>query len=413
MNIYGIIILTTLLFDYILNIFADLVNLKNLKPELPEEFKDVFDEQVYAKSQQYTKVKTKFGFVTSSFNLILVLIFWFFGGFNFIDQIIRSWNLHPIWSGLIYIGLLLLIKTILSIPFAIYSTFVIEEKFGFNKTTPKIFITDLLKGFAISIIIGGPLLTGILAFFQYAGNLAWLYCWIITALFTILLQYIAPRWILPLFNKFKPLEDGELKDSIYKYTNSVKYSLSGIFIMDGSKRSTKSNAFFTGFGKNRRIAFFDTLIQKHTIPEMIAILAHEIGHYKKKHIFQGIIISLLHTGIIFYLISIFISHKGLFDAFYMVQMSIYCGFIFFGMLYTPVELILSIFMNILSRKNEYAADTFATETTGDPISMIQALKKLSVNNLVNLLPHKFYVFLNYSHPPVLKRINKIKNYVNT
>ncbi len=408
MNIYGIIILTALLFDYFLNLYADLLNINNLKPDLPEEFKDVFSQQKYAKSQKYTKVKTKFGVITSTFNLLVILFFWFSGGFNFVDNIVRSWQLHPIITGLFYIGILIFFKTLLSLPFTVYATFVIEEKFGFNKTTLKIFITDLIKGFALTLVIGTPILGGILAFFQYAGDLAWFYCWIVTTLFTILLQYIAPRWILPLFNKFEPLEDGELKERIYNYTNSVGYKLSGIFVMDGSKRSTKSNAFFTGFGRNRRVALFDTLIQKHSISEMIAVLAHEIGHYKKKHILQGMVISIIHTGVIFYLLSLFISHKGLFDAFYMDYMSIYCGFIFFGMLYTPIELILSIVMNILSRKNEYAADQFAAETTGNPGAMIEALKKLSVNNLVNLIPHKFYVFINYSHPPVLERIHTLK-----
>ena len=408
MNIYGIIILTALLFDYLLNLYADLLNVNNLKPDLPEEFKDVFSQEKYAKSQQYTKIKTKFGIITSTFNLLIILFFWFSGGFNFVDNIVRSWQLHPIITGLFYIGILIFFKTLLSLPFTVYATFVIEEKFGFNKITPKIFITDLMKGLALTLVIGTPILGGILTFFQYAGDLAWFYCWIVTTLFTILIQYIAPRWILPLFNKFEPLEDGELKERIYNYTNSVGYKLSGIFVMDGSKRSTKSNAFFTGFGRNRRVALFDTLIQKHTISEMIAVLAHEIGHYKKKHILQGMVISIIHTGVIFYLLSLFISHKGLFDAFYMDHMSIYCGFIFFGMLYTPIELILSIVMNILSRKNEYAADQFAAETTGNPDAMIEALKKLSVNNLVNLIPHKFYVFINYSHPPVLERIHTLK-----
>ncbi|MEJ2627449.1 MAG: M48 family metallopeptidase, partial [bacterium] len=275
MNIYGIIILTALLFDYFLNLYADLLNINNLKPDLPEEFKDVFSQQKYAKSQKYTKVKTKFGVITSTFNLLVILFFWFSGGFNFVDNIVRSWQLHPIITGLFYIGILIFFKTLLSLPFTVYATFVIEEKFGFNKTTLKIFITDLIKGFALTLVIGTPILGGILAFFQYAGDLAWFYCWIVTTLFTILLQYIAPRWILPLFNKFEPLEDGELKERIYNYTNSVGYKLSGIFVMDGSKRSTKSNAFFTGFGRNRRVALFDTLIQKHSISEMIAVLAHE------------------------------------------------------------------------------------------------------------------------------------------
>jgi STE24 endopeptidase len=214
---------------------------------------------------------------------------------------------------------------------------------------------------------------------------------------------------MPLFNKFTPMEAGELRESITKYTESVHFPLKGIFVMDGSKRSTKSNAFFTGFGRNKRIALFDTLIEKHTIPELVAVLAHEIGHYKKKHIIKGMVISILHTGILFYLLSIFLSHKALFDAFYMEEMSIYAGFIFFGMLYAPVEMILSLFMQLFSRKNEFEADRFAAETIDDSENMISALKKLSRHNLSNLTPHPVYVFLNYSHPPVLQRIEKIRN----
>jgi len=213
---------------------------------------------------------------------------------------------------------------------------------------------------------------------------------------------------MPLFNKFTPLEEGELRESILSYAKSVKFSLQNLFVIDGSKRSTKSNAFFTGFGKNKRIALFDTLIEKHTVAELVAVLAHEIGHYKKKHIIQGMLISILQMGVMFFLLSIFISHEGLFEAFYMENISIYAGLIFFGMLYSPIELILSIFMQIFSRKNEYEADHYAAETTKDPNSMIDALKKLSVHNLSNLTPHPLYVFLNYSHPPVLERINAIR-----
>jgi STE24 endopeptidase len=387
---------------------ADLFNLKALSGELPEEFKEVYDAEAYRKSQDYTKVNTKFGFLTTGFSITLTLVFWFSGGFQFLDNIIRNWALHPIWTGLIYIGILMFIKTILSLPFSVYATFVIEERFGFNKTTPATFIIDLLKGFALSIVIGGPLLAGILAFFQYAGSYAWLYCWMVTTIFSLFIQFIAPTWIMPLFNKFTPLEEGDLKEKIMTYAKKVKYSLAGIFIIDGSKRSTKSNAFFTGFGKNKRIALYDTLIEKHSVPEMVSILAHEIGHYKKKHIIISMIISIMHTGVIFFLVSIFISHRGLFEAFYMKEISIYAGFLFFGMLYSPVELILSIFMNILSRKNEYQADKFAVETTNYQKHLITALKNLSVHNLSNLRPHPFYVFLNYSHPTVLERIKKIR-----
>jgi len=409
MNIYAIVILTTLLFSYALNVITEILNLSALRDELPPEFKDVFDPEAYKKSQDYTRATTRFGLLTSTFGLLLTLVFWFAGGFNYLDQIVRQWNLHPILTGLVYIGILILAKSLISLPFSIYSTFVIEERFGFNKTTPKTFILDLLKGLLLGVLLGGPLLAGVLAFFQYAGAIAWLYCWLAVTVFTLFVQFIAPTWIMPLFNKFTPLEQGELREAIMDYARSVKFSLKNVFVMDGSKRSTKSNAFFTGFGKNKRIALYDTLIEKHTVPELVSVLAHEIGHYKKKHIIQSLLISIAHTGVMFYLLSIFISHEGLFEAFYMEHVSIYAGLIFFGMLYSPIELILSVFMQIFSRKNEYEADRFAAETTEDPNSMIAALKKLSRDNLSNLTPHPVYVFLNYSHPPVLQRIRALRD----
>jgi STE24 endopeptidase len=408
MNIYSIIILSTLLVDYIIGLISDALNLKNMTTDLPEIFRDVYEPGPYSKSQDYTRARTHFGLVTTTFNLIMILAFWFLGGFAYLDKIVLSWNLHPVWSGIIYIGILLFTKAILTLPFSIYSTFVIEDRFGFNKTTLKVFFMDLIKGFVLSLVIGVPLLAGVLAFFQYAGSYAWLYCWLVTTLFTLILQYVAPTWIMPLFNKFRPLEASELKDSILKYARSVSFPLSEVTVMDGSKRSTKSNAFFTGFGKNKRIALFDTLIDKHSNPEMVTILAHEIGHYKKKHILQGMIISILHMGVIFFLLSIFLIQKGLFEAFFVKNISIYTGLIFFGLLYSPMELFLSLGMNVLSRKNEYIADRFAIETTKDPKSFIDALKNLSVHNLSNLQPHAFYVFLNYSHPPVLQRIKRIQ-----
>lgn len=410
MNVYTIIILSTIVFSFVLDLISNLLNLKALNPHLPEEFSDVFDEKKYKKSQNYTRIQTKFGFITSIFGLLITLVFWFSGGFNYLDQIVRDWDFHFIWTGLLYIGIIIIAKSIVSLPFSIYSTFVIEERFGFNKTTVKTFVLDILKGLGLAIIIGGPLLAGLLAFFQYAGTYAWLYAWAATTLFSLFVQFIAPTWIMPLFNKFTPLEDGELRQTIFDYAKKVKFPLTNLFVMDGSKRSTKSNAFFTGFGKNKRIALFDTLIEKHTVKELLLVLAHEIGHYKKKHIVKSMIISILHMGVMFFLLSIFLNHRGLFDAFYMQEMSIYAGLIFFGMLYSPVEMIISIFMQIFSRKNEYEADQFAAETTKDSRSMINALKKLSADNLSNLTPHPFYVFLNYSHPPVLQRINALKQF---
>ena len=407
MNIFAVIILVTLLVDFTLNLVADYLNLQSLDKGLPQEFNDVYDEETYEKSQRYTKERTKFGLLTSAFNLALLLVFWFAGGFQWLDGIVRGWELGTIWTGLAYIGILLLAKSMLSLPFSIYSTFFIEEKYGFNQTTVKTFVLDLVKGLGLSIALGGPLLAGILAFFTFIDQYAWLYAWGAVTLFTLFIQFVAPTWIMPIFNDFEPLEDGDLREKIRNYADKVSFALEGVYVMDGSKRSSKSNAFFTGFGKNKRIALYDTLIENHTEDELVAVLAHEIGHYKKKHIIKNMGISIAQTGIMFFLLSIFLNSQGLYDAFFMEQMSVYAGLIFFGMLYAPIDMIVSIFMQILSRKYEFEADEFAS-TTYRKEPMIEALKKLSKDNLSNLTPHPFYVFLNYSHPPVLERIQTIR-----
>jgi STE24 endopeptidase len=389
-------------------LIADLLNLKTLSAALPKEFEGIYDEETYKKSQTYTHTRTVFGIVESSFSLVITFVFWFLGGFNYLDLLVRNWQLGFILTGLVYIGILILVRSILSLPFSIYATFVIEERFGFNKTTVKTFITDILKGLLLGVILGAPLLFGILALFEYAGEYAWLYCWMAATIFVLFVQFIAPTWIMPLFNKFTPLETGELKEAILSYAQSVKFSLRDVYVMDGSKRSSKSNAFFTGFGKNKRIALFDTLIPKHTIPELVSVLAHEIGHFKKKHIIQSLIISILHMGLMFFLMSIFVIQRGLFDAFFMENVSVYAGLLFFGLLFTPLEFILSLGLNALSRKNEYEADKFATETTKSPDPFVNTLKKLSKDNLSHLTPHPFYVKMNYSHPPVVERIRAIR-----
>lgn len=403
-----LIILSTLIINFFMNTLADFLNIKNLKQTVHEEFSSIYDQTKYRKSQKYLKACTKFGFITSIFDLTVTLMFWFLKGFPLLDTIVRSWNFGPVVTGLLYAGILLLLKSVITLPFSIYSTFVIEEKFGFNKTTPIIFIIDLIKSIIIGVVLGGLLLSCILAFLEYAGPNAWMMCWAGTTIFILAAQYIVPTWILPLFNKFTPLEKGELRDAILNYAESINFSLKNIFIMDGSKRSTKSNAFFTGFGKNKRIVLFDTLIQRHSTKELVAVLAHEMGHFKKKHIIKKLSYGIIHMGVIFYLLSLFISHQGLFDAFFMDQKSIYAGLIFFSMLFSPIDFFLSIFMQAMSRKDEYEADKFAADTTYDKKDMINALKKLSVDNLSNLSPHPFYVFLHYSHPPVLKRIKAIR-----
>ena len=404
MNFIAIIILCTIGVDFILNLVADGLNLKLLRSELPQTFQGVYDADRYRKSQQYLKVNTQFGWVTSAFNLTGILVFWFAKGFPLLDQWVRSFERGPILTGLIYIGILMLFKAVLSLPFSLYATFVIEERFGFNTTTWKTYLMDLIKGLVLALLLGTPLLAAIVAFFQYAGPNAWWYCWIGVTLYLLVVQFIAPTWIMPLFNKFTPLEEGELKSAILSYANSIDFPLENVYLMDGSRRSTKSNAFFTGFGKNKRIVLFDTLINQHAVNELVAVLAHEMGHYKKKHIRQSLVLGILQTGLMLFLLSHFITYQGLFNAFYMPQQSVYAGMIFFAMLYAPLDFFIGILMQVLSRRNETAADQFAAETTKDPLSMADALKKLSVHNLSNLTPHPFYVFLNYSHPPVLKRI---------
>jgi STE24 endopeptidase len=379
-----------------------------LQTDLPEPFQGVYDTHQYRKSQDYLRVNTRFGWVTAVVNLIAILFFWFQGGFPAMDNWVQSFGKGPVLSGLMYIGTLMFLYALLSQPFSIYATFVIEERFGFNRTTWKIYLLDLLKGLVLSILLGGPLLAGILAFFEYAGSHAWLYCWAVVILYLLVVQYIAPTWIMPLFNKFKLLEEGELKSAILSCAESIQFPLKSVYTMDGSKRSRKSNAFFTGFGKNKRIVLFDTLIQQHTVPELVAVLAHEMGHFKKRHILQGMLLGILQTGLMFYLLSFMISYPGLFEAFYMNHMSVYAGLIFFGMLFAPLDFFVGLLMQVRSRSNEYQADSFAVAATRNPGAMIDALKKLSVHNLSNLLPHPFYVFLNYSHPPVLKRIQAIE-----
>ncbi len=413
MNLFLIIILLILIGDYILGLVVDVLNVRYLRTDLPEAFSGYYDEEKYKRSQQYLKENTRFELITASITTPAVIIFILFGGFNWVDQWARSLHWGPTATGLVFAALLLLGSQILSLPFSVYSTFVIEERFGFNKTTPKTFVLDILKGWLLGVVIGAPVFWAVLWFFEKTGSMAWVYCWGALTVIQIFLMFIAPVVIMPIFNKFIPLEEGELKTAIEDYAKKQGFRMKGVFSMDGSKRSTKSNAFFTGFGRFRRIVLFDTLISKHTTEELVSILAHEMGHYKKRHILKSIIISILSTGLMFYILSIFMNNPALFAAFKMEHISIYASLFFFGFLYAPIEMILSIFGNMLSRRHEYEADAYAVRTYKRPQSMIAALKKLSVDNLSNLTPHPLKVFLSYSHPPVLERIRAIQGFKGT
>jgi STE24 endopeptidase len=376
---------------------------------LPKEFEGYYDAEKYKKSQNYLKDKTNFSFISSLFVLVTGIVFILAGGFNFVDKFARSFGYGEIVSGMIFISVLMLLLNIIKIPFSAYNTFVIEEKYGFNKTTIKTFISDIIKNNLLLILIGLPIFAVIVWFFMEFNSMAWVYAVLTVIFFELLFTFIAPVLIMPLFNKYIPLEDGELKTELENYAIRENFKMKGLFKMDGSKRSTKSNAFFTGFGKFRRIVLFDTLIEKHTTQELVSVLAHEMGHYKKGHINKFMIMSFLNTILIFFVLSFFIGNVGLFEAFSMEYVSVYGSLVFFGFLYTPISMVLSVIQNVISRKYEYESDRYAVETYKNPEAMTEALKKLSVDNLSNLTPHKLKVFMEYSHPPVLERIKAIKN----
>ncbi|MFT5701861.1 MAG: STE24 endopeptidase [Desulforhopalus sp.] len=409
MNTWLVIVLSIILFSFALELIVSLLNIGALTPNLPKEFETIYNKDEYKKSQEYTKATTQFGILENCISTSLTVAFIVLGGFNWIDTLARQFGYNAIITGLIFTGILALLSFLIGIPFSVYSTFVIEEKFGFNKTTLKTFILDIIKGALLAILLGGPLLALIFWFFEATGTYAWVYCWIGVVAFSILMQFIAPVLIMPLFNKFTPLEPGELKDKINLYSVKEKFHLSGIFTMDGSKRSTKLNAFFTGFGKFRKIVFFDTLTEELTPDEIVAVLAHEMGHFKLKHIIKMMAISILQTGFMFFLLSLFLKVPEISKGFMLEQTSIYASLVFFGFLYSPISLFTSIGFNILSRKHEFEADHYAAKTTGDSVQLVTSLKKLSRANLSNLTPHPIHVFLHYSHPPLLDRINTLQS----
>jgi len=407
LNVFALIILVALFLDYSLGMAANILNLKALVLEVPGDLDGVYKPEDYRRSQEYTRVATRFGFVTGTFTLVVTLSFWFAGGFAFLDGLVRGWGLPTLINGLLYIGILLAGYGLLTIPFSIYHTFVLEQRFGFNRTTAKTFLLDRLKGLGLALVLGVPLMAAALALLEYAGSYAWLYVWATVTVVSFIVQFVAPVWIMPLFNKFTPMPAGELRDAILDYARSVDFPVKNVFVVDSSRRSSRSNAFFTGFGRNKRIALFDTLIQQHTVPEIVAVLAHEIGHYKKKHVLQGTVMGVVQTGIVLFLLSVFLRSTGLYAAFAISQPSVYTGLVFFGLLYTPLHLVLSVVLQAISRRNESAADRFAAATVKERSSLADALKKLSANNLSNLTPHPFYVFLSYSHPPLLQRVRAI------
>ncbi len=410
-------ILVILVLDYVLERFLAYLNSTYWSDVLPKELEGIYDQEKYSQSQRYEKSKQKFTFILSTLTLVAMIVMLVAGGFAWMDAFARQYTHHPILIALIFFGMLGFASSLLSLPFDVYHIFVLEEKFGFNRTSVKTFILDRLKGLLLSIIVGGGLLSLIILIYESTGNYFWVIVWLVITFFMIFMTMFYSNLIVPLFNKQKPLDQGPLRDAIEQFAGKVGFKLKNIYIIDGSKRSKKANAYFTGLGMKKRIVLYDTLIKDHTIDELVAVLAHEIGHYKKKHTLMGIFLSILQTGIMLFILSLFIRKDSIvaqslcqavcgFSGLEIKQ-SFHLGILGFGLLYSPLSFFLGLIMNQISRKHEYIADRFAG-IQYNPVALMDALKKLSVNNLSNLRPHPAYVFFYYSHPTLLQRLQALE-----
>lgn len=402
------ILIAILVISFVFDKVLDYLNAQRFDESIPNKLTDVYDEDAYKKSQLYKKTNARFSAITGTFSILLTLAFFFLDGFKYADEFARSFTDNSILTALIFFGVIMLISDIITLPFSYYKTFVIEEKFGFNKTSRKTFWLDKLKGWLMTIILGGGILALIMWFYQVTGKDFWIYAWILVALFSLFMNMFYAKLIVPLFNKQTPLEEGDLKTAIEKYAKTVGFTINNIFVIDGSKRSTKANAYFSGFGAQKRITLFDTLINDLTTEEIVAVLAHEVGHYKRKHIIFNLLVSILLTGLTLYILSLFVNSPILSEALGVSTPSFHIGLIAFGILYSPISEITGLFMNYMSRKFEYQADDYAKETfASEPL--ITSLKKLSKNSLSNLTPHPAYVFVHYSHPTLLKRVQNLES----
>lgn len=407
-NILFYTIISILIIDFLFDSYLNFLNQRKYDAKIPEKLADVYDEDAYKKSQAYKKENARFSRITSLFSITLTLLFFLFEGFKFVDELARLYTNNAILVALIFFGIILLGSDILTTPFSYYKTFIIEEKFGFNKMTRKTFWLDKLKSWLMSIILGGGILSIVILFYEYTGDHFWIYTWFFIAVFTVFMNLFYAKLIVPIFNKQTPLEEGELKTAIESYAQKVGFTLQNIFVIDGSKRSTKANAYFSGFGSQKRITLYDTLINDLETNEIVAVLAHEVGHYKRKHIIFNLFISLILTGFMLYLLSLFISSPLLSNALSVSIPNFHIGMIAFGILYSPISEITGLLMNIVSKKFEYQADNYA-KNTFDSRYLISSLKKLSKNSLSNLTPHPAYVFVHYSHPTLLQRIENLES----
>ena len=401
------ILISILIISFIVDKVLDALNAKHYKDPIPPELSDVYEEEDYLKSQNYKKANDRFSSIASSISLVVTLFFFYLDGFAFVDEWARTFSDNTIIIALLFFGSIMFASDLLSTPFSYYHTFIIEEKFGFNKTTLKTFLVDKIKGWLMSAILGGLLLSIIIWFYEAVGSNFWLYAWGIIAVFIFFINMFYARLIVPLFNKQTPLCDGSLKTKIQDYAQKVGFKLDKIVVIDGSKRSTKANAYFSGFGSEKRVTLFDTLIKDLEEEEIVAVLAHEVGHYKRKHILFNLIISILIMGFTFWLLSLLIGNPILSEALNIASPSFHIGLIAFGILYSPISELTGLIMNFISRIFEYQADNYAKETF-DAAPLISGLKKLNKNSLSNLTPHPAYVFVYYSHPTLLQRYHNMK-----
>lgn len=401
------ILISIIILQFVVDAIVDFLNAKKFKDPIPAELSDIFDAEEYKKSQQYKTANYRFGIFSGTFSLLLTLSFLIFGGFEWADGIARNYTTNPILIAIIFFAIIMIGSSIINIPFSYYSTFVIEEKFDFNKTSKKTFFIDILKSWLLTAVLGGGILTLVIWFYEWAGTNFWIYAWAVIALLSVFMNMFYSKLIVPLFNKQAPLGNGSLKTKIEDYTRKVGFELQNIFIIDGSKRSTKANAYFSGFGKQKRVTLYDTLVNDLNEEEIVAVLAHEVGHYKRKHIIFNLSASILLTGVTLYILSLFINTPAVSLAIGVSIPSFHAALISFGILYSPISEITGLIMNFLSRKFEYQADDYAKNTYA-ATPLITSLKKLSKTSLSNLTPHSAYVFMNYSHPTLLDRIKNLK-----
>lgn len=403
------LILAIVVLGYFLDLVLDYLNYTTLGKKLPGFLEGIYDREKYLQQQEYQRVNFRFGLLSGGFSFLLILCMLFFNGFAFLDHSVRSLTDSPVWQALIFFSIIGFAADILTTPFDIYHTFVIEQRFGFNKTTPRTYLLDKLKGWLLAVTLGGGLLALIVLIFEQTGSYFWLLVWVVITCFSVFMGYFYTSLILPLFNKLSPLEQGPLRDAIESFARKADFSLKNIYTIDGSKRSTKANAYFSGFGKNKKVILFDTLVTSNSTDELVAVLAHEIGHFRMKHIPRGMALSFVQTGILLFAFSLLASSPLLSFSLGSSEAGFHMSLVAFGILYTPVSEILSIGMNIISRKQEFQADEFAA-VKSDSASLQSALKKLSSQNLTNLQPHPWYVFVHYSHPPLAQRLIALQKY---